>query len=91
MLKILERAIKTYGADKQLTVAIEEFSELTKEICKHKRGMGSFNAILEEIADCYIMLNQLEMIFTIPRRRVEKEIENKVKRLERRLDVHLDV
>lgn len=30
----LEKAIKTYGMDMQLTVAVEELSELIKEICK---------------------------------------------------------
>ena len=32
---VLKQAIETYGAEAQLNVAIEEFSELTKEICKH--------------------------------------------------------
>ena len=38
---ILKQAIETYGAEAQLNVAIEEFAELTKEICKHKRYMDN--------------------------------------------------
>lgn len=36
--EIFKQAINTYGVDMQLNVAVEEFSELTKEICKYKRG-----------------------------------------------------
>ena len=38
MDKTLKKAIDTYGTDMQLTVAVEEFAELTKEICKHFVG-----------------------------------------------------
>ena len=61
----LEKAIETYGKDMQLTVAVEELSELIKEICKNKRGADNREAIIEEMADCYIMLKQLEIIFDI--------------------------
>lgn len=61
----LEKAIATYGKDMQLTVAVEELSELIKEICKSKRGSDNRDNIVEEIADCYIMLKQLEIIFDI--------------------------
>lgn len=61
----LVKAIETYGKDMQLNVAIEEFSELIKEICKNKRGSNNRDNIIEEMADCYIMLKQLEIIFDI--------------------------
>lgn len=61
----LAKAIETYGKDMQLNVAIEEFSELIKEICKNKRGADNRDNIIEEMADCYIMLKQLEIIFDI--------------------------
>ena len=58
MKDVLREAIDTYGADMQLNVAVEEFSELTKEICKYKRGEDNIDRITEEMADCYIMLQQ---------------------------------
>ena len=61
----IEKAIEVYGKDMQLTVAAEEFSELIKEICKNKRGADNVGAIAEEMADCYIMLDQLKIIFNI--------------------------
>lgn len=82
----LERAIKTYGVDMQLTVAIEELSELIKEICKLKRGADNRDNIIEEMADCYIMLKQLEIIFDIDYRDIVMIRNNKIHRLECRLE-----
>lgn len=39
--KILERAINTYGAYAQVDMAIEEMSELTKALLKHRRALES--------------------------------------------------
>ena len=82
----LEKAIVTYGVDMQLTVAVEEFSELTKEICKARRGENNLENIIEEMADCYIMLKQLEIIFDIDTEDIRHIINNKIDRLEKRLE-----
>lgn len=82
----LEKAIATYGVDMQLTVAVEEFSELTKEICKARRGENNLENIIEEVADCYIMLKQLEIIFDIDYNDIVMVRNNKIDRLERRLE-----
>lgn len=55
--------IEYFGSDNQCIVAIEELSELQKEICKHLRGLGNVHHIAEEIADVQIMLEQLQRIF----------------------------
>ena len=81
----LEKAIETYGKDMQLTVAVEEFSELIKEICKSKRGADNRDAIIEEMADCYVVMEQIEMIFDIPFWRISDKITEKKTRLEKRL------
>lgn len=80
----LERAIEHYGKDMQLNVAIEEFSELIKEICKYKRGEDNLDNIIEEMADCQIMLAQLRIIFDI--KDLQPQILEKLERLEKRLD-----
>jgi NTP pyrophosphatase (non-canonical NTP hydrolase) len=84
-MKILEKAIETYGKDMQLTVAVEEFSELIKEICKSKRGNANRKNIIEEMADCYIMLEQLAIIFEIPNHAINEVASDKIARLEKRL------
>ena len=86
MNKTLKRAIDTYGTDMQLTVATEEFAELTKEICKYKRGRNNILSIVEEMADCYIMLEEMQIIFNIDFNIISDEITRKVDRLERRLE-----
>ena len=86
MRGVLKRAIETYGAEAQLNVAIEEFAELTKEICKHKRYMDNTKAIIEEMADCYIMLEQMQMIFGLGSTVINDAMNKKIKRLKRRLD-----
>lgn len=69
---VLKRAIDHYGIDNQLTKTVEELSELTKEICKLKIAGKDFNGadliqarqnLLEEKADVYIMLMQLDLHF----------------------------
>lgn len=84
--EILAEAIGTFGTDMQLTVAIEEMSELTKEICKAKRGAKNQDNIAEEMADVYIMLKQLEMIFCNSLE-VDRAIEKKLKRLKLKLSM----
>lgn len=85
MGEVLKQAIETYGAEAQLVVAIEEFAELTKEICKHKRYMDNTMAILEEMADCYIMLEQMKMIFGLSDADIIVKTREKIKRLDGRL------
>ncbi len=63
--EILSDALKTYGAEAQTLMVMEEMSELTKELCKHARGADNTDAIAEEIADVYIMLNQMEILHKV--------------------------
>lgn len=58
-----KKLIKHFSAEQQQIVAIEELSELQKEICKHLRGTGNVHHIAEEIADVTIMLEQLQIMF----------------------------
>ena len=81
----LKKAIETYGKDMQLNVAVEEFSELIKEICKYKRGRNNIENIVEEMADCYIMLEQMQMIFELGSTVIADAKAKKIERLEKRL------
>lgn len=61
--EILKNALKHYGANSQRIVAIEEMSELIKELCKVARCEENIAHIAEEIADVRIMLDQMEIMF----------------------------
>lgn len=80
-----QRAVSKYGEELQLIVAIEELSELQKEICKILRGKGDRNHLLEEVADVTVMLEQIEMIFDLTHS-VNSVVCEKVERLIRRMD-----
>lgn len=56
-------AVRTYGKQSQLIMAMEEMAELTKELSKNIRGAKNTSAISEEMADVEIMLEQLKIIF----------------------------
>ncbi len=85
MINVLRQAIATYGPDMQQAIAIEEMAELTKELCKNKRGQNNFNQVAEEIADVEIMLEQLILIHNVgPLVEVHKQ--NKLKRLQEQLN-----
>lgn len=60
---ICQAALETFGKELQVTMAIEEMSELTKELCKNGRGQENTTHIAEEIADVEIMLQQMVMLF----------------------------
>lgn len=71
--------------DKQLIVAIEELSELQKELCKTLRGNINKENIIEELADVYIMLDQIKIYFSITYNEVKEMIDKKIERTKERL------
>lgn len=63
--ELYRQAKNKFGVTAQLDVAIEELAELTKEICKIKRGLGTIGNLAEEIADVEIMCEQLRFLFAV--------------------------
>lgn len=82
---IFRRGLDTFGADMQTLVAIEELSELQKELCKNRRGRENQTNIAEEIADVQIMLEQMMMLYDCGEI-VEKFRRYKLSRLEARIE-----
>lgn len=91
--EVLQAAVETFGKEAQVDMAIEEMSELTKALLKHRRAEHSPEAwdyektrqnILEEMADVIIMLLQLVIIYG-GREDIRKDIAYKVERLDKRL------
>lgn len=78
-------ALAAFGRDSQMMVAIEEMSELTKELCKNGRGQENTNHIAEEIADVQIMLQQLVILFDC-KGTVDKYRQYKLERLAGRIE-----
>lgn len=82
--KVYLNALIAYGDRAQMIVALEELSELQKEICKILRGGEDISHLAEEIADATIMLEQLRLMFSI-NEDVCWFMDAKVMRLDKRL------
>ena len=81
---IFKTLINKFG-DKQMVVAIEELSELQKELCKAIRGQEVKENIIEELADVSIMLCQIMIYFEIEEADVIKVMDEKIQRTMNRL------
>lgn len=76
----LKSIIDHYGKESQVLMAIEEISELTKELCKDHRGKDNRQEIIEEIADVELMLDQLKIMFNVNQMTVDYIKGQKIKR-----------
>ena len=81
-----KKAIKTYGEKAQKLMAIEEMSELTKEICKDFRGQLDREHLIEEMADVTITIYQLLMMYEISDKEIQQMCERKMERLKERME-----
>lgn len=90
LIKIYKQAIKTYGKKAQKLMAIEEMSELTKEICKDFRGKLNREHLIEEIIDVIITIDQLIMMYEISKEEIVSMCIRKMNRLKERLEKQND-
>lgn len=82
-----KQAIDLYGEKAQKLMAIEEMSELTKEICKDFRGKLDREHLIEEMADVTITIDQLMMMYKITFEEIQKVRKRKFERLKERLEM----
>lgn len=83
------KIVDSYNNEKlQSFVAIEELAELQQAISKYQREPTIFNIdnIAEEIADVYIILEELKHLFPIYEDEIEKQIDYKIKRELKRIE-----
>ena len=82
--ELYTQLLRLYG-DKQIIIAIEELSELQKELCKFLRGKSNYDNMVEEIADVEIMIEQMKIYFNILNKDLERMKKLKIKRTKERL------
>ena len=68
------------GPENEKICLIEELSELTKEITKDFREKGHKKNVIEELADCYICMRNIEVIYDIDDDDVQAAINQKIGR-----------
>jgi len=74
------KACEVFDNKQQITKAIEEMAELSKELAKELNDNGNEDNIREEIADVLIMIEQMVFLFDV-KNEIAKWRENKLFKL----------
>ena len=85
-IEIMRSAIRKNGKAMQTVVAIEEMSELQKELSKFIRGKGNRDNLIEEVADVLVMITQIQIMYYIPDDEVKRIMHLKLNRLKERME-----
>ena len=91
LLEKIRQLIKINTTQNILTIAIEELAELTQVICKLKRLTNHditlrkeeyqiFGELKEELADVYLLLEQIKIMSKINDYEIERRINEKIRR-----------
>ena len=83
--RVYAEAIAVYGEKAQLQKVTEELGELITEVSRIGTPREEQPQVLDELADVYVMLEQLAMIANISDRALDDRITYKVGRLGGRL------
>lgn len=75
---VCRRILAHYGVNNQHKQTIQECSELITALCHRMENRATDAAVIDELADVSIMLEQLANVYG--RSRVESRIEDKLKR-----------
>ena len=81
----LVKTLEKFGSISELIITVEELSELQKEVTKQLRNEGKMENLVEEMADVYIVMEYLKLIFAINDEDIKTEIAFKIDRLMSRL------
>ena len=82
-IALYQQAIECYGLDTQVIMVFEETGELQNALAKFLRGRGNKQAVITELADVSIMVEQMARLFGQEDFAAEKE--RKLLRLQARL------
>lgn len=91
---ICKTAIEVFGASYILNVAMEEPAELIQAISKMRRqpytpGITyARENLIEEMADCYIVLEELAQMYDVDRDEINNRISFKQVRTLKRMEMH---
>ena len=87
-LEKIEQILRRYGCKAQLVKAAEELAELQLILLQdhNKNFIYDVTEIYEELADVYIMLEQIKLIYCINESELNGEIEYKLNRQIKRIE-----
>lgn len=84
--KLQMDSVNRFGAGIQSTICMEECAELIQAISKMKRGKDTYDNLVEEMADVYIILEQLQCIYGVANVEIQEWIKKKQDRQRRLLE-----
>lgn len=70
---IYAQALNRYGLNSQVFMVFEEMGELQDALAKYIRGRVTTEAVITELADVSIMVEQMAQYFGVEDFRIEKE------------------
>lgn len=81
--EVCRKAIEKFGESNQIDMALEEMAELSVALNHYNRGRATKEDVITEIADVFITVSQLGLIFGVDE--VSREMGRKIDRLEERI------
>ena len=78
--KFVKDIMDKNGKKYQFTIAMEEMSELIKELSKNIRGENNRNEIAEEAADVFMCLKEIFCFFDIDELEIQQILHQKIEK-----------
>ena len=78
--KFVKYIMDKNGKNYQFTIAMEEMSELIKELSKNIRGENNRNEIAEEAADVFMCLKEIFYFFDIDELEIQQILHQKIEK-----------
>lgn len=78
--KFVKYIMDKNGKNYQFTIAMEEMSELIKELSKNIRGESNRSEIVEEASDVLMCLKEIFYFFDIDELEVQKALHQKIEK-----------
>ncbi|MGL5962660.1 MAG: hypothetical protein ACRCZ0_12030 [Cetobacterium sp.] len=82
----LYKLLSTKTREVNLLMVIEELAELQIALTRFERGRGSKSDIIEEMADCMIVIGMLKSLYDVDDEELREEAERKMKRNLKRIE-----
>ncbi|MDR2526508.1 MAG: hypothetical protein LBC92_01390 [Rickettsiales bacterium] len=81
-IEICKKLFEKFGRTQEVIMCLEEMAELQKELCKNiNRNKSNVDEIASEIADVYLMLKQVQILYNITDKDIKNIMDYKVDRL----------
>jgi len=83
-MAVYRNAFIKWGRESQINAAFEELGEVIQALAQYQNGKCNLSKLVDEIADARIMLEQIELMYSLELA-VHDRIKFKIDRLDQRL------